>query len=113
MEDLIQKYGLATLKIILKKGNKARYNQILEDFPATSGTLSRVLKALEREGFIERFVDANSRPPVSYYSVTEKGLKVVASDVAETLTLYSPLLDEEDRKVVEDFIQRLKQKYRL
>ena len=85
LEDIIKKYGLATLKIILKKGNRVRYMQILKDFPATSGTLSRTLKALEDKGLIKRSVDSTSRPPVSYYSVTEKGMDWVERDVEESL----------------------------
>ena len=85
MEDIIKKYGLITLKIILKKGNKVRYTQILKDFPATSGTLSRILKALEDKGFIKRNVDSTSRPPVSYYTVTEKGMDWIEKDIEESL----------------------------
>lgn len=106
MEDLIQKYGLVILKIILKKGNKARYNQILKDFPATSGTLSRVLKALEQEGLIERFVDSHSRPPISYYSVTDKGIKLVKTDVSNS---YMALI-EFDPKEAENLLEELKKK---
>ena len=85
MDDIIKKYGLATLKIILKKGNRVRYTQILEDFPATSGTLSRILRALEDKGFIKRSVDSTSRPPVSYYTVTEKGMGWIEKDIEESL----------------------------
>jgi len=113
MDDLIQKYGIQTLKAIMKRGNKARYSEILEDFPATSGTLSRVLKALEEEGLIERAVDPNSRPPISYYSVTKKGKKLIASDVIDGMKLFSPELSEEEREAVERWIQHLKQKYGL
>jgi len=94
LEDIIKKYGLITLKIILKKGNKARYTQILEDFPATSGTLSRVLRALETEGLIRRIVDQDFRPPISYYIVTEKGIDWIKRDIEESLLAllkYNPL----------------------
>jgi|GEM_PF-4574691 DNA-binding HxlR family transcriptional regulator len=102
MNDLVLKYGMPTLKTILKNGNKARYKQILEEFPATSGTLSRVLKALEEEGLIERIVDSNLRPPVSYYSVTERGREWIKEDTKTMALLVF------DHKEIEDLIEKLR-----
>ena len=101
---------MTTLKIILKKGNKARYSQILEEFPATSGTLSRVLKALEREKLIERLVDTNSRPPVSYYSVTKKGNMWIKEDVRDSYMALMELNPDEARKLLDELMKKIEQK---
>ncbi|WP_456370707.1 winged helix-turn-helix transcriptional regulator [Geoglobus sp.] len=84
MDELIRKYGVQTLKAIMKRKNRARYREILEDFPATSGTLSRVLRVLEENGYISREIDPNSRPPTAYYSVTENGKILVENDFKES-----------------------------
>lgn len=109
IQKLIEKYGIAALKAILRRG-RARYNQILEDFPATAGTLSRVLKALESEGYITRVVDTNSRPPASYYSITEKGKKEVRKEIE---TLFMALMEfdpDEARKLLEELKKIAEQK---
>ena len=109
LKGLIQKYGLVILKIILKKRNKARYTQILEDFPATSGTLSRALKALEQEGFIKRLVDSDARPPVSYYSITEKGYKLVRDDLSDSYMALMEFDPNEAEKLLEKLRKRLEE----
>ncbi|WP_456329101.1 transcriptional regulator [Archaeoglobus sp.] len=110
MDPLIRKYGAVTLRIILKNGNRARYNQILEDFPATSGTLSRVLKVLEQEGFISREIDPNSRPPVAYYSVTDKGVKEVEKEMENHYMALMEFDPEEAEQLLNELIERLKQR---
>ena len=109
MYDLIQKYGVQTLKAIMKRKNKARYSEILEDFPATSGTLSRVLKSLEEAGLVRRFVDPNSRPPTPYYSVTEKGKKLVDKDFSESFMALMEFDPEEAKKLLEELKKKLEE----
>ncbi|AIG99232.1 putative transcriptional regulator [Archaeoglobus fulgidus DSM 8774] len=108
-KQLIEKYGIAALKAILRRG-RARYNQILEDFPATAGTLSRVLKALESEGYITRVVDTNSRPPVSYYSITEKGKKEVRKEIETPFMALMEFDPDEARKLLEELKKIAEQK---
>ena len=110
MNELVKKYGLATLKIILSKGNKVRYNQILKDFPATSGTLSRVLKVLEQEGLIERTVDVKARPPVSYYSVTKEGVQLIKKDIYETVMALIEVKPTYAKEILEEYKEMIKKK---
>lgn len=55
----------------LQNGEK-RFNQLKRSTEASSRTLSRVLKELVNEGFVEKRVEDGS-PVASYYSLTEKG----------------------------------------
>jgi DNA-binding HxlR family transcriptional regulator len=61
----------------------AQFNQIeraIEGLP--SSTLSTRLKALRREGVVDRAVDETATPPTVTYSLTEKG-EELADIVAE------------------------------
>lgn len=110
MDDLIQKYGVQTLKAIMKRKNRARYSEILEDFPATSGTLSRVLKALEEKGLIKRIVDPDSRPPTSYYTLTEDGEKLVDEDISQSFMALMEFDLEKAQRLLDDLINQIKEK---
>ncbi len=57
----------------LMNGEK-RFNQIKESTEASSRTLSRVLKELEKEQIVEKRVEKD--PIASYYKLTEKGLSL-------------------------------------
>lgn len=58
----------------LQNGEK-RFNELKRSTEASSRTLSRVLQDLQEDGIVEKRVEDGS-PVASYYSLTEKGLRV-------------------------------------
>ena len=56
----------------LQNGEK-RFNELKRSTEASSRTLSRVLKDLEKDDIVEKRVE-NESPVASYYSLTEKGV---------------------------------------
>lgn len=55
----------------LQEGEK-RFNELKRSTNASSRTLSRVLKELQKENFVDKKVESET-PVATYYSLTEKG----------------------------------------
>lgn len=96
---------------ILSRGRK-RYNEIAEQIEMSPGGLTKLLKRLQDKGLIKRIQESTSYPPPVYYELTEEGKKALKLADFTTL-LFSPVMSEEDKKAVEELIDKLKKKYGL
>lgn len=95
-----------------------RITEILEKTGISKPTFSRKVKRLIELGLVTKEIRSNEGyPPPVYYRLTEKGTKILKEiskrELIESLKLYSPVLDEEDRKEVERLIRELEEKYGL
>ena len=97
---------------LLQEEGRIRYSDLLEKMKMSTSGLSKMLKRLQERGLIKRIQESTSYPPPVYYELTEEGEKVLRLTEFTTI-LFSPKLSEEDRKAVEELIQRLKKKYQL
>ena len=81
-EEIGSKWRLVVLHYLVMNGEQ-RFNNIEEETPADSSTLSRVLKELEERDLICRRLE--DRPIATYYDLTEKGesLAVMFDDIEE------------------------------
>lgn len=70
VEEMGAKWKLIVLND-LRDGEK-RFNELKRSTGASSYTLSRVLKDLEAEGFVDNHKEFEA-PVASYYALTEKG----------------------------------------
>lgn len=101
----------------LKDSNEGlRYSDLQNRIRISHAGLTKLLDKLTSKGLIKREV-RNEKPVAVFYQITENGLKTLEKiskkELIESLKLYSPVLDEEDRKEVEALIQKLKKKYDL
>lgn len=95
---------------LLKENKKMRYSDLQNRLDISPAGLTKLLNKLLSLNLIKREVETDR---TTYYSLTEEGLKIIGKDFMETLTLYSPILDDEERRELESFIKKLKQKYGL
>ncbi|OYR44082.1 hypothetical protein DJ73_01285 [Halorubrum sp. Ea1] len=81
-EEIGSKWRLVVLHYLVMNGEQ-RFNNIKEETPADSSTLSRVLKELEERNLIRRRLE--DRPIATYYDLTEKGesLAIMFDDIEE------------------------------
>ena len=81
-EEIGSKWRLVVLHYLVMNGEQ-RFNNIKEETPADSSTLSRVLKELEERNLIHRRLE--DRPIATYYDLTEKGesLAVMFDDIED------------------------------
>jgi len=101
---------LEVLKFL--KESRKRYNEIAEKVKMSPGGLTKLLKRLQEKGLIKRIQENTSYPPPVYYELTDEGERVLKISDFVTV-LFSPVMSEEDRKAVEELIERLKRKYKL
>ena len=115
MEVKLNPTDLKILNILRAK--ERRFTEIAQYMEISTAGLAKALEKLVKLGYVERKQVNSGYPPPVYYRITKKGLEALKQGstkiIEETLSLFSPILDEEDRKAVEELIQRLKKKYQL
>ena len=75
VSSLLENPTVKLMRFLLKR-KEARYSEMLRQL-VSRGTLTLALKELEGEGLISRRVSVNAKPAQAYYSLSEKGLKLV------------------------------------
>lgn len=100
------------LKVIqlLKENGRMRYSDLQNRLKISPAGLTKLLTKLTSLKLLKREVEPDR---TTYYSLTEEGMRVIEREFVETLKLYSPVLEEEDRKEFEALIEKLKKKYGL
>ena len=104
-KEVVAKYGIHVLLILLEKGGKARHKDLEGAFSYSSSVLNKTLKVLESEKLVKRKVNEKARPPVPYYVVTREGLNFVETHLLKVLKVYAKVRPNRTKELLENFLK--------
>ena len=103
----ISQFGV--LEVLYNKGN-LRIGEIMEKILTTSGSITVVIKNLEKDGFIKKISDPLDKRS-TIISITDKGIKVIEEilpDHIKNINNIFDVLTNEEKIVLKDILNKFK-----